>query len=291
MPMIDQANSLRRKVVSATQETETTVKKHTRVIAVTSGKGGVGKSNFSLNFALSLIQQNKKVLIFDVDLGLANIEVLLGFTPKETIVSMLEKDLSVWDVMQEGPNGLLFISGGNGFTSLFDMNDEVITRFLSKLSELHGHVDYIILDTGAGLSQENIRFILAADDVMLVTTPEPTAITDAYAVIKMIAAKDEGVDFKLIINRCVDEAEGQATADNLKMVSEKFLNKKYDLLGTVLNDDSVSKAVKMQVPFVLEYPQSVATQSINKITHQYLNLPFTYKVGIKGFLMKMLFKR
>jgi flagellar biosynthesis protein FlhG len=286
--MIDQANQLRLKMTKASQKKAV---KQTRVIAVTSGKGGVGKSNFSLNFALSLIKQNKKVLIFDVDFGLANIDVLLGFTPKETIVSMLEKDLSVWDVMEEGPNGLLFISGGSGFTQLFTMDDVLIKAFLNKLGELNGHVDYIILDTGAGLSKENIRFILAADDVLLVTTPEPTSITDAYSVIKMIHSKDETVDFKLVINRCLDESEGKATADNLQMVSEKFLNKRHELLGTVLDDENVPKAVKRQSPLLLEYPLTNASESINRITHHYLNLPFKYKVGIKGFLMKMFYKR
>jgi flagellar biosynthesis protein FlhG len=288
MPMIDQAGQLRKKFNGAGSKQET---KQTRVIAVTSGKGGVGKSNFALNFALSLIKQNKKVLIFDVDFGFSNIEVLLGFTPGETIVSMLEKDLSVWDVMEEGPDGLLFISGGSGFTQLFHMDDALINSFLNKLGELHGHVDYIILDTGAGLSEENIRFILAADDVLLVTTPEPTSITDAYAVIKMVHSKDSRVDFKLVINRCMDPGEGEATAQSLQMVSEKFLNKTYELLGTVANDDNVSRAVKKQRPLVLEYPTTDATQSIERLTYKYLNLPFKYKVGMKGFLMKMLFKR
>jgi flagellar biosynthesis protein FlhG len=286
--MLDQARRLREKMKQAEQKP---VKRQTRVIAVTSGKGGVGKSNFSLNFALSLIQQKKKVLIFDVDFGLANIEVLLGFTPKETIVSMIEKDLSVWDVVETGPDGLLFISGGSGFTQLFNMDDVSIQKFFEKLSEIQGHVDYIILDTGAGLSEANIRFMLAADDVLLVTTPEPTSITDAYAVIKMLHSKDARVDFKLIINRCTNEQEGYATAENMQMVTEKFLQKKYDLLGTVIEDEHVSKAVKKQRPLLREYPNSQASKSFQKITHHYLNLPFSYKVGIKGFLMKMFIKR
>src|SRR4051794_29388600 len=186
--MTDQAKLLRERV---NQKKSTVEKRKTRTIAVTSGKGGVGKSNFALNFALSLVQQKKKVLIFDVDLGFSNVDVLLGRSNKESIETMLEKDLSIWDIIEEGPNGLLFISGGSGFNDLPQMDEVKLNKIFSELSSLQGHVDYIILDTGAGLSYENLRFILAADDVILVTTPEPTSITDAYSIVKMLHVKDQ----------------------------------------------------------------------------------------------------
>lgn len=285
--MIDQAKQLREKVLQKTAKKE---KRPTRIIAVTSGKGGVGKSNFALNFALSLVQQNKKVLIFDVDLGFANVDVLLGRSNKESIATMIEKDLSIWDIIEEGPNGLLFISGGSGFNDLFSLDEEKMNKFFSELSTIQGSVDYIILDTGAGLSYENLRFILAADDVILVTTPEPTSITDAYSIVKMIHAKDPNVHMKLIINQCTNEREGTQTAENFKQVTEQFLHKQIGTLGYIPSDSNVPNAVKRQTPFLLAFPNSQASQAMQHVTREFLQLPVSYKLGIKGFLLKMLFK-
>ncbi|CEG24320.1 Flagellum site-determining protein YlxH [Planococcus massiliensis] len=285
--MIDQAKLLREKV---TQKKAKKDKRPTRVIAVTSGKGGVGKSNFALNFALSLVQQNKKVLIFDVDLGFANIDVLLGRSPQESIATMIEKDLSIWDIIEEGPNGLQFISGGTGFDEMFRLDEAKMTKFFDELSQIQGHVDYIILDTGAGLSYENLRFILAADDVILVTTPEPTSITDAYSVVKMVHAKDENVHIKLVINQCTSDKEGTQTAENFKKVTEQFLNKQIGTLGYIPSDAQVPSAVKKQVPFTLAYPNGQASKAMQTLSCNYLELPVPYKLGLKGFLLKMLFK-
>lgn len=285
--MFDQAKQLREKVLQKTPKKE---KRQTRIIAVTSGKGGVGKSNFALNFALSLVQQNKKVLIFDVDLGFANVDVLLGRSNKESIATMIEKDLSIWDIIEEGPNGLLFISGGSGFNEMFSLDETKMNKFFSELSSIQGSVDYIILDTGAGLSYENLRFILAADDVILVTTPEPTSITDAYSIVKMVHTKDQNVHMKLIINQCTNDKEGKQTADNFKKVTEQFLHKQIGTLGFIPSDANIPNAVKKQIPFLLAYPNCHASQAMQHVTSEFLQLPVPYKLGIKGFLLKMLFK-
>lgn len=285
--MIDQAKQLREKMSQKKAEKN---RKQTRVIAVTSGKGGVGKSNFALNFALSLVQQNKKVLIFDVDLGFANIDVLLGKSPNESIATMIEKDLSIWDIIEEGPGGLLFISGGTGFDDLFRLDETKMNKFFNELGKIQGHVDYIILDTGAGLSYENLRFILAADDVILVTTPEPTSITDAYSVVKMVQAKDATVHMKLVINQCTSDKEGKGTAENFQKVTEQFLGKQIGTLGFLPSDANVPSAVKKQVPFLLAFPNGTASKSMKKIACDYLELPVPYKLGLKGFLLKMLLK-
>ena len=285
--MIDQAKQLREKV---RQKKSVKEQRKTRILAVTSGKGGVGKSNFALNFALSLVQQNKKVLIFDVDLGFANVAVLLGRSAKETIATMLDKELSIWDIIEEGPNGLLFISGGTGFNDLFRLDETRMDKFFSELSTIQGHVDYIILDTGAGLSDENLRFIMAADDVILVTTPEPTAITDAYAVVKMVHSKDQNVHMKMIINQCTSEKEGIQTADNFKKVTKQFLNKQVDTLGFIPSDSHVTSAVKKQLPFTLAFPNCPASKAVQNVTYDFLQLPVPFRLGVKGFLLKMLFK-
>ncbi|MDN3427912.1 MinD/ParA family protein [Microbacterium sp. APC 3898] len=289
--MLDQANGLREKMKNQQPENPgRKAGKKTRVLAVTSGKGGVGKSNFALNFALSLIEQNKKVLIFDVDLGFANIEVLLGLMPRETIATMIEKDLAVQDIIEEGPNGLLFISGGNGFNELFQMNDLKLEKFFKELGTLHGKVDYIILDTGAGLSYENLRFILAADDVILLTTPEPTSVTDAYSVVKMVQGIDPNVHLKLVVNQCISEKEGQQTADNFKQATEQFLGKEIGSLGCIPSDARVPEAVKRQQPLLLAYPNSESATAIRQMASGFLQLPLPYKLGLKGFIMKILFK-
>ena len=286
--MIDQAKLLRERVKE--KKSKTAEKRQTRTIAVTSGKGGVGKSNFALNFALSLVQQNKKVLIFDVDLGFSNVDVLLGRSNKESLATMLEKDLSIWDIIEEGPNGLLFISGGSGFNDLVQLDEVELNKLFSELSLLQGFVDYIILDTGAGLSYENLRFILAADDVILVTTPEPTSITDAYSIVKMLHARDQNLHIKLIINQCSNEKEGKQTAENFTSVTERFLEKQIDTLGFIPSDVSVPNAVKKQHPFLLEFPNCQASQALQKVSSEYLQTPLPFKLGIKGFLLKMLFK-
>lgn len=285
--MIDQAKQLREKMLQKKPKKE---RRQTRTIAVTSGKGGVGKSNFALNFALSLVEQNRKVLIFDVDLGFANVDVLLGRSPEESIATMVEKDLSIWDIIEEGPNGLLFISGGTGFNEMFKLDEAKMKKFFDELSEIQGHVDYVILDTGAGLSDENLRFILASDDVILVTTPEPTSITDAYSIVKMVHVKDPNVHMKLIINQCTTEKEGQQTADNFRQVTQQFLGKEIGTLGFIPSDANIPAAVKKQVPFLLAFPNTYASQAMRKVTGEFLDLPVPYKLGIKGFLLKMLFK-
>lgn len=289
--MLDQANQLREKMMGKkSNKPERKSVKKTRVLAVTSGKGGVGKSNFALNFGLSLVEQNKKVLIFDVDLGFANIDVLLGRVPRETIATMIEKDLAAQDIIEEGPNGLLFISGGNGFNDLFQMDDLKLQKFFRELSTLQGQVDYIILDTGAGLSYENLRFILAADDVILVTTPEPTSITDAYSVVKMVHGKDPNVHMKLVVNQCISVKEAQQTADNFRQAAEQFLGKEIGALGFIPSDSHIPEAVKRQKPLLLAYPNSEAAAAIRQIANEFLQLRVPYKLGLKGFIMKILFK-
>lgn len=289
--MLDQVSQLREKMLMKKSGLlELKPVKKTRVLAVTSGKGGVGKTNFALNFGLSLVEQNKKVLIFDVDLGFANIDVLLGQMPRETIASMIEKDLTVYDIIEEGPNGLLFISGGNGFNELFRMDDLKLKKFFQELGTLQGQVDYIILDTGAGLSYENLRYILAADDVILVTTPEPTSITDAYSIVKMVHGKDPNVHMKLVVNQCVSLKEGQRTAANFKQAAEQFLGKEIGALGSIPNDSHIPEAVKKQKPLMLAYPSSESAVAIRQMTSEFLQLRMPYKLGLKGFIMKMLFK-
>ncbi|MFS0553067.1 MinD/ParA family protein [Brevibacillus sp. 179-C9.3 HS] len=282
--MRDQAEQLRERML---QNKKT---RPTRLVTVTSGKGGVGKSNFSLNFGLGLIEKGHKAVLFDLDLGLANLDVLMGITPKKHLFHLLEPDTTVWDIIENGPGGLEFIAGGSGFTQIMQLDDHKLDRLFSHLDPLQGYADTIIFDTGAGFSKESMRFMLSSDEVILVTTPEPPAITDAYAVIKMLHARNPAVSIRLVINRASSEREGKMTADKLTMVSKRFLNMEIQSLGYVSDDPYVSKAVKQQRPFLLTYPQSQAARSIRNLVERYLDRPVASDAsvsGLKGFLARL----
>lgn len=284
--MNDQAQSLRNLVRGERSEAS----RPTRVITVTSGKGGVGKSNFTLNFALTLQQRGYKVLVFDADIGLANIDVLMGVTPKYTLYHLLKREKTVWDVVHYGLHDLMFITGGSGFNDLIRLSEDELEHFVSEVNQLNGHVDFIIFDTGAGLSKETLRFIVAADETIVVTTPEPTSITDAYAIIKMVNSMNVRVSFRLVINRVSDRREGQQTADKITMVAKQFLDLDIPTLGFVQDDVHVSKAVKQQVPFTIAYPNSAASKSIQELASSFLLDRRSRAIsgrGIKTFLSRM----
>lgn len=282
--MRDQAEQLRERMQRTNQP------RTTKLVTVTSGKGGVGKSNFSLNFGLGLIERGHRTVLFDVDLGMANLDVLMGITPKKHLFHLLEPDTTVWDILEKGPGNLEFIAGGSGFTQIMQLEDEKLDRLFSQLDPLQGYADTIIFDTGAGLSNESIRFMLASDEVILVTTPEPPAITDAYAVIKMLHSRNPEITIRLVINRVTSEREGIQTTDKLAMVAKRFLNMNIQSLGYVTDDTHVSKAVKQQRPFLLTYPDSQASKSIRRLVGHYLqNSSATPEQtsGLKGFIAKL----
>lgn len=285
--MKDQAEGLRN-LVQIQNDKGT---KATRIITVTSGKGGVGKSNFTLNFALTLQSQGYKVLVFDADIGLANIDVLMGISSKYNLYHLLKKEKTIWEIIQKGYNDLDFIAGGSGFNDLLRLTDEELNYFAEQVMQLNGYVDFIIFDTGAGLSKETLKFILAAEEAFVVTTPEPTSITDAYAIIKMVNSMGHDVSFKLVINRVTDAKEGKYTADKISLVAKQFLDIQIPTLGFVDDDAAVSKAVKKQIPFTVAFPNSAASRSLQLLVDNYLN---GYRVidaptsGVKGFLNKMM---
>lgn len=262
--MNDQAKNLR-KLLHMASETE----KDTKVIAVVSGKGGVGKSNFSLNFAIELTKAGKEVILFDLDIGMANVDILMGVSSKYTIVDMIERELSVWDIIEEGPENLSFIAGGTGLSSLFQLNPRKLSRFLQQLELLSGKYDYVIFDMGAGVSKDSLHYILSANEVVVVTTSEPTSVTDAYAMIKYILLKDQQIAISLLVNRVDSEAEGKKTFENLKLVTSQFLQKDISLIGILPNDSVINKSVRAQVPFVIHAPHSKATAAIKDVVQSF----------------------
>lgn len=284
--MNDQAKRLREEVNRLPSK-----KNKTRVIAVTSGKGGVGKSNFSLNFAICLSELGHKVLILDADLGLANIDVLMGVSPKFNLFQMIEHRYPIWEIIERGPVGIEFIAGRSDFTKLYMLDDQKLSYLFEQLNELDGYADFVIIDTGAGLSRDSLQFILSSDEVFLVTTPEPTSITDAYAVIKMLHSKNPYIIPRLVVNMSSSTKEGQTTADRISIVAKRFLNMDLFYIGMVREDPNVTKSVKRQEPFYLGHPQSDASLDIRKIANLYIQpdqkLDEDPK-GMKGFLQKLL---
>ncbi len=285
--MNDQAQGLRNLV----QGLRPAGDRPTRVITVTSGKGGVGKSNFTLNFALTLQSRGYKVLIFDADIGLANIDVLMGESPEYNLYHLLKREKTIWDIIHRTQSGLMFIAGGSGFHDLMKLTEEQLEHFVREVNKLNGLVDYILFDTGAGLSKETLKFIVAAEETFVVTTPEPTSITDAYAIMKMVSGMNLGVQFRLVINRISDKREGKQTADKITMVAKRFLDLEVATLGYVYDDTHVSKAVKRQIPFTLAYPNSSASKAVQDLVTRFLSGQQTSGAqeggGIRSFLSRM----
>jgi len=297
--MMDQAERLRqiidnlkqRQILGSEKAASNVAKKTAKVITVTSGKGGVGKTNVTVNLAIALSDMGNRVTILDADFGLANIDVLLGIIPKYTLLNVLHDDKNIFEVLSEGPRNIKFLSGGSGMEELVKLDSEQIEKFLSKISLLDRLSDVILIDTGAGLSDSVMSFVMAADEVILVTTPEPTSITDAYALIKMVANRDKNKKIRVIVNRAENENEAQDILNKLSLVTSRFLELKLEPLGYINFDDTVIKAVKMQKPFALSFPKCQASKQIKEIGSKIMEVE-TEKVigentGIKGFVNRL----
>ncbi|MCM3291701.1 MinD/ParA family protein [Paenibacillus sp. MER 180] len=296
----DQAEGLRQLVESRHERVGSTVSsrmaqgssevRSARIIAVTSGKGGVGKSNFTLNFALSLQDAGYRTLVFDADIGMGNIDVLLGATSGVSLMHVLRDGHSLQDIIQVGPRGMHYIPGGSGFQELLDMPSVHIEHFIQEMEKWSSQYDVILFDTGAGLSKETMQFLSAADETLVVTTPEPTSIADAYALIKVVSAARPDHSFRLVINRASDWKEGSQTAERLSTVAERFLNRPIPTLGILYDDPHVMQAVKRQIPFAILYPQCIVAKQLRELANAYIHgIGQTGQAGgVKQFLRKWL---
>lgn len=252
---MDQAEKLRRMV-----KQQSTPRRISRVITVTSGKGGVGKSSISVNLAIALSRLGKRVVILDADFGLANIEVMLGIRPQYNLADLMFRGKNLTDIITEGPENIGFISGGSGIQELTSLTRDQIVYLIQKLVELDNSADIIIIDTGAGIADTVLEFVAASTEVLLIATPEPTSITDAYALLKTLNRKTDfslkDTAIKTIANRISTPEEGKELYDKLNVVVSKFLNLNLGYLGSIPMDNNVSKAVMRQKPAILLYPNS-----------------------------------
>lgn len=292
--MTDQAQSLRQLVTAQRLEElqDPSAARTAKIITVSSGKGGVGKSNFTLNFALALQSLGKKVLVFDADIGMANIDVLMGVSSPFNLHHLLGREKSIEEIIQYGPQQLPFIAGGSGISNMFSLSEEELHYFMTQIEAVSEGMDYIIFDTGAGLSKETMKFITSADQCIVVTTPEPTSITDAYALIKVVHVTEPSVPFSLIINRAGDDNEAKEASDKIILTAQRFLELDIKLLGTVADDAHVVQSVKRQAPFIVAYPRCEASRDIQRIALRYIAAPAPPEAaipkGIKGFMHRWL---
>lgn len=297
MPMKDQANKLREMALNLCNQIEADLGKeikHTRVIAISSGKGGVGKSTLALNLALKLCSMGKKVIVMDADLGMANIDIMLGLIPQHNLYHMIRDKKPIKDIIINGPGGLKIIPGGSGITDLANLDEYEIKRILVEMGKLDGDYNYMVVDTGAGISNNVLKFLLACDDVIILTTPEPTSLTDAYGVLKSVNRYGFSGNIYLVVNRVTNEAEGVLVAEKFKLVSEKFLARKISILGYILQDNHVEQGIRRQEAFSDLFPASPASRNIDDIAERLLEndgarikiLP-SPNSGIKGFLKKL----
>ena len=268
--MMDQASSLRKII----KNNEVYMKKsNARVITVTSGKGGVGKSNVTVNLAINLRKKGKRVVIFDADFGLANVEIIFGIVPKYNLYDMIYNGMGILDILTTGPYGIEFISGGSGVKELTDLSQLQINKMLNHLYDLDQLADIILIDTGAGISDVVLDFILASNEVLLVTTPEPTSITDAYAILKAMKHRKGYAekDFKLLVNKVSSDNQGIEIYNKLNKVAEKFLGMTLNNIGFLPYDKNLEKAVIEQKPVSILYPNSNVSKGFEKISENILN--------------------
>ncbi len=261
--MKDQAHTLRRIFEGSGSP------KYPQVLSVTSGKGGVGKTSIVVNMAILLASKGNRVLVLDADLGLANIDVMLGLTPKYNIQHVLDGQCSLEDIILEGPKGIRIIPASSGIQELSDLTHEQQMCLMNSLDYFDQDIDYMFIDTGAGISRNVMYFNAAAQRILVVCTPEPTSITDAYALIKVLR-KQYGIKrFDLIVNNVSSKVEGDQVSRQLTMVCERFLGDvALEILGTIPTDRNFSECIKGQKAFVGVHPNGEAAVRLERIANR-----------------------
>jgi len=274
---------------SIVRSSDTSPSRPAKVLAVTSGKGGVGKTCFSISFAIALQNLGKRVLLFDADLGMANVDVLLNIKPEFDIQDVISGDKSINEVILKGPGGVNFIPGASGLQQLAYLSDSQFNRIITGFNEIEKDFDYLIIDTGAGLSKNVTNFLLSCDEILLVTTPEPHAVMDAYSIIKVIKDLNTTQGINLIINRCESRAEALVILNKMRSISQRFLKVNINYLGYIQEDRNVTRSIKSQVPLMLMYPDSPSSRCIKYIaeTLSGVTCPQKTESGMVGFLNKL----
>ncbi len=264
----------------------------TRIIAITSGKGGVGKTNIAVNMAIAYAQLGKKVILIDGDLGMANVNVLLNVVPQYNLMNVINKKRTMKEIILDTEFGIKFIAGANGFSKIANLSVVELEYFAKQFSEL-GNADIIIIDTAAGIANNVLQFVAAADEVYVVTTPEPTAITDAYGIIKIITTEivDRQLNLKLLVNRVHSADEGKRISDRIITIVGQFCGCKVDYIGFVYDDPIVQSSVIRQKPFIVINPTSKPSVCLKHIVGRIEKTELAGNEGVSSFLKKFLGKK
>lgn len=279
--MLDQAQKLRDMAVGNNSA------KVPKVITVTSGKGGVGKSNFVVNLSIALQKTGKSVLIFDADVGMGNDDILMGYLPKYNVFDIINKNMNIEDVIIQGPLGVRLLPGGSGLNKIEEFTTGQREEFLSKLTSLN-NVDYIIMDTGAGINRSVLGFIACCNELIVITTPEPTSLTDAYSLLKVVNHFKLKKDAQIVVNRVIDIEEGRNTFEKFNNAVDSFLKIKLSYLGYITEDKRLIQAVRQQEPFTIKYPNCNAAVDIQRIALRLMgSQDQSNNIGVQGFFRKI----
>lgn len=277
---MDQAQGLRN-IIKASQQ-----RPLARIITVTSGKGGVGKSNTAINLAVQFRKMGQRVIILDADFGLANIEIMFGAVPKHNLYDLIYKGMKMDEIITWGPGEIGFISGGSGIAGMSDLSRDYLTYIIQNLAQLDAMADIIIVDTGAGISDAVLEFLVASGEILVVTTPEPTSITDSYSLLKSLARHSrfspESTQIKVIANRVDDEEEGKSMYNKLNAVVSRYLKLPLTYLGAIPQDEELRQAVMQQSPVSLKNPKAKSTQAYERISAILMNKELSSTVRRRG---------
>lgn len=277
---MDQAQNLRN-IIKANQQ-----RPIARVITVTSGKGGVGKSNTAINLAIQFKRMGQRVIILDADFGLANIEIMFGAVPKHNLYDLIYKGKNMRDIITWGPEEIGFVSGGSGIVGMSNLSRDYLTYIIQNLAELDAMADIIIVDTGAGISDAVLEFLVASGEILLVTTPEPTSITDAYTLLKALSRHDrfsaETTKIKVLSNRVDTLEEGKTLFAKLNAVVSRYLKLPIEYLGAVPQDQELSRSVMQQMPVSINSPKAISTKAYEEIAAILMNKDIHQSIPKRG---------
>lgn len=288
----DQASSLREMMNDKKSDRRENVR-HKRpmrqqVVAIASGKGGVGKTGLSVNLGLAMAKKGHRVVVMDADLGLSNVNILVGELPKYNLFHVLKGQRQLKEIICKTKYGMDMIAGASGFSELANLSEEERMRFVDQVEDLKQYTR-IIIDTGAGISSNVTSFLLAADRVLIVTTPEPTSVTDAYGIVKTLVSQNKNVRLDLVVNKCENVAEGKKVAERIGAIAWQYLKIRLNYLGIIYNDDTVVKALYKRIPYLEMDARAKCSIAVDAIASRLLNLPAEELESIEGF--KGFFKR
>lgn len=278
----DQAAGLRAMQSNQNQKPISEAKSPVRVIAVASGKGGVGKTNVSVNLGIALSKQGNRVLLMDADMGLANVDIMLGLQTEFNLSHVLDGQKTLREVIVDGPSGLKVIPAASGVRRMAQLSAMENAGIINAFSELSNELDVLIVDTAAGIADSVVSFCRAAQEVVVVVTDEPASITDAYALIKVLSRDYQLTRFRLLANMSRSSAHGQQLYEKLAKVCEQFLDVSLDYLGTVPFDHDLRESVQKQVPVTVHRPNSVSAKAFNGMAQKIETWPIPR--GVTGYL-------